>query len=322
MKNKKYQKLLMNVIIAVVVYAVVMMAIQFGWIGRQYLSLIVPVCTNVMLAVSLCLIVGFLGELTLGHAAFMSVGAYAGALVTLNAPLPSWLALALGLIVGGVAAAVAGVIIGMPVLRLRGDYLAIVTLGFGEIIKSVFNTLDITGGASGLTGIPMLTTYRNFTLVFLLTLIVIIVVANLVKSRQGRAICAIRDNYIAAEAAGIKVSKYKVMAFVISAFFAGVAGVIYAHNISILKPGNFDYNQSIEFLVMVVLGGMGNIKGSIIAAVILTLLPEVLRGVADYRMLVYSLVLIAMMLFNNSKFKERLVARKNINKSVKASKEA
>ena len=322
MKNKKYQKLLINVIIAVVIYAVIMMAIQFGWIGRQYLSMIVPVCTNVMLAVSLCLIVGFLGELTLGHAAFMSVGAYSGALVTLNAPLPSWLALGLGLIVGGIVAALAGVIIGVPVLRLRGDYLAIVTLGFGEIIKSIFNTLGITGGASGLTGIPMLTTYRNFTLVFILTVIVIIVVANLVRSRQGRAICAIRDNYIAAEAAGIKVSKYKVMAFVISAFFAGVAGVVYAHHISILKPGNFDYNQSSEFLVMVVLGGMGNIKGSIIAAIILTLLPEVLRGVADYRMLVYSIVLIAMMLFNNSKFKGKLIARKNMRKTAEVSKEA
>lgn len=322
MKNKKYQKLLINVIIAVVIYAVIMMAIQFGWIGRQYLSMIVPVCTNVMLVVSLCLIVGFLGELTLGHAAFMSVGAYSGALVTLNAPLPSWLALGLGLIVGGIVAALAGVIIGVPVLRLRGDYLAIVTLGFGEIIKSIFNTLGITGGASGLTGIPMLTTYRNFTLVFILTVIVIIVVSNLVRSRQGRAICAIRDNYIAAEAAGIKVSKYKVMAFVISAFFAGVAGVVYAHNISILKPGNFDYNQSIEFLVMVVLGGMGNIKGSIIAAIILTLLPEVLRGVADYRMLVYSIVLIAMMLFNNSKFKGKLIARKNMRKTAEVSKEA
>ncbi len=322
MKHKKYQKLLINVIIAVLIYALVMMAIQFGWIGRQFLSMIVPVCTNVMLAVSLCLIVGFLGELTLGHAAFMSVGAYSGALVTLNVPLPSWLALALGLVIGGVTAALAGVIIGVPVLRLRGDYLAIVTLGFGEIIKSIFNTLGITGGAGGLSGIPMLTTYRNFTLVFILMLIVIVVVANLVNSRQGRAICAIRDNYIAAEAAGIKISKYKVMAFVISAFFAGVAGVIYAHNISILKPGNFDYNQSIEFLVMVVLGGMGSIRGSIIAAVILTLLPEVLRGVADYRMLVYSIVLIAMMLFNNSALKAKLVARKNMRKSTEVSKEA
>ena len=316
---KKYQKLVMNIGIAVVIYVLVMLAIQFGWVGRQLLSMIVPVCTNVMMAVSLCLIVGFLGELTLGHAAFMSVGAYSGALVSMNLPLPGWLALAIGLIAGGIVAALAGVIIGVPVLRLRGDYLAIVTLGFGEIIKSIFNTLGITGGASGLSGIPMMTTYRNFTLVFILTLIVIVVVSNLVKSRQGRAICAIRDNYIAAEAAGIKVSKYKVMAFVISAFFAGVAGVVYAHNISILKPGNFDYNTSIEVLVMVVLGGMGSIRGSIIAAVILTLLPELLRGVADYRMLVYSIVLIVMMLFNNSKFKEKLVARRQ---AAKVSKEA
>ena len=322
MKMKKNQKLLINIGIAVIVYAVVMMAINFGWIGRQMLALITPICTNVMLAVSLCLIVGFLGELTLGHAGFMSIGAYAGALVTLNAPLLSWLALALGLIVGGLVAALAGVIIGVPVLRLKGDYLAIVTLGFGEIIKSIFNTLGITGGAKGLSGIKPMTTYRSFTLVFILTIIVIIVTSNLVNSRQGRAICAIRDNYIAAEAAGIKVSKYKVMAFVISAFFAGVAGVVYAHNICILKPINFDYNTSIEILVMVVLGGMGSIRGSIIAAVILTLLPELLRSVADFRMLVYAIVLIAMMLFNNSKFKENIISKRNIRKAARISKEA
>lgn len=322
MKNKKYQKLMINVAIAVVVYILVMVTIQFGLVGRQMLSLIVPVCTNVMLAVSLCLIVGFLGELTLGHAGFMSIGAYAGALVTINAPLPGWLALVLGLIVGGMVAAVAGVVIGMPVLRLRGDYLAIVTLGFGEIIKSIFNTIGITGGARGLSGIKPMTNYKNFTLVYILTLIVIIVTANLVKSRQGRAICAIRDNYIAAEAAGINVSRFKVMAFVISAFFAGVAGVVYAHNIGILKPGNFDYNTSIEILVMVVLGGMGSIRGSIIAAVILTLLPELLRSVADFRMLVYAIVLIAMMLFNNSKFKAMLLDRRNMRRADKVSKEA
>ncbi len=320
MKNKKIQKLLINIVIAIVVYAIVMMAINFGWIGRQMMALITPICTNVMLAVSLCLIVGFLGELSLGHAAFMSIGAYAGALVTLNVPLPSGIALVLGLIVGGVVAAVAGVIIGIPVLRLRGDYLAIVTLGFGEIIKSIFNSLGFTGGAKGLSGIKPMTTFRSFTLVYILTIIVIIVVSNLVNSRQGRAVMAIRDNYIAAEATGIHVSKYKVMAFVISAFFAGVAGVVYAHNICILKPVNFDYNTSIEILVMVVLGGMGSIRGAIIAAVLLTWLPEALRSFSDYRMLVYAVVLIAMMLFNNSKLKAKFVAKNDMRKAAKLAK--
>ncbi len=321
-KNKKFQKLIINIVIAIVVYVAVMLVIKSGILGRQMMSLITPICTNVMMSVSLCLIVGFLGELTLGHAAFMSIGAYTGALLTLNLPLPSGISLVIGLIGGGLVAALAGLIIGVPVLRLRGDYLAIVTLGFGEIVKSIFNAIGITGGAKGLSGIKAMTNYKNFTVVYILTIIVIIVVSNMVTSRQGRAIMAIRDNYIAAEAAGIKVSKYKVMAFVVSAFFAGVAGVVYAHNICILKPVNFDYNTSIEILVMVVLGGMGSIKGSIIAAILLTLLPELLRSVADYRMLVYAIVLIAMMLFNNSKMKEAFVAKRNLRRAAKTQKEA
>ena len=152
-------------------------------------------------------------------------------------------------------------------------------------------------------------------------MLTILIVSNLVKSRHGRAICSVRDNYIAAEAVGIKVSKYKTMAFVISGFFAGMAGVFYAHNVGILKPGNFDYNKSIEILVMVVLGGMGNIKGSIVAAVLLTVLPEVLRGASDYRMLVYAIVLIAMMLFNNSKFRMNMIEKLNLKKSQKLQKE-
>ena len=208
-------------------------------------------------------------------------------------------------------AAVAGLIIGMPVLRLRGDYLAIVTLGFGEIIRSVINSMEITGGARGLSGIDRMTNHKHFTLVFILTLIVIVIVSNLINSRHGRAVCAIRDNSIAAEASGIPVSKFKILAFVISAFLAGMAGVVYAHNTGILKPANFDYNTSIEILVMVVLGGMGNIKGTILAAVILTALPELLRGAADYRMLIYAVVLIAMMLFRNSKFNAALIEKKN-----------
>ena len=314
--NKKLNKsTLLNIILAVGIYVGMMVLIQGGILGRQAMSIIIPCCINVILAVSLCLLVGFLGELTLGHAGFMSIGAYSGALVTNALDLPAPVELLIGLAVGGVMAGIFSLIIGLPVLRLKGDYLAIVTLGFGEIIKSVINTLQFTGGAKGLTGISTHINYKNFTFVYIFVILTIVVVSNLVNSRHGRAICSVRDNYIAAEAVGIKVSKYKTMAFVISGFFAGMAGVFYAHNVGILKPGNFDYNKSIEILVMVVLGGMGNIKGSIVAAVLLTVLPEVLRGASDYRMLVYAIVLIAMMLFNNSKFRMNMLEKINLKKS-------
>ena len=320
--NKKLNKsTLINIVLAVGIYVGMMVLIQGGILGRQAMSIIIPCCINVILAVSLCLLVGFLGELTLGHAGFMSIGAYSGALVTNVIDLPAPVELLIGLVVGGVMAGIFSLIIGLPVLRLKGDYLAIVTLGFGEIIKSVINTLQFTGGAKGLTGISTHSNYKNFTFVYIFVILTIVVVSNLVNSRHGRAICSVRDNYIAAEAVGIKVSKYKTMAFVISGFFAGMAGVFYAHNVGILKPGNFDYNKSIEILVMVVLGGMGNIKGSIVAAVLLTVLPEVLRGASDYRMLVYAIVLIAMMLFNNSKFRMNMIEKLNLKKNQMMKKE-
>lgn len=321
MKKKIDKSTIMNIAAAVAVYVVIMVLIQGGILGRQAMSIIIPCCYNVMLAVSLCLLVGFLGELTLGHAGFMSIGAYAGALTTNALDLPPLVELLIGLLVGGIVAALFSLIIGLPVLRLKGDYLAIVTLGFGEIIKSVINSLGFTGGARGLTGIGIYSSYRNFTVVYIFVLLTILVVSNLVNSRHGRAICAVRDNAIAAEAVGINVSKFKTMAFVISGFFAGMAGVIYAHNVGILKPANFDYNTSIEILVMVVLGGMGNIKGSIIAAVILTALPEVLRGAADFRMLLYAIVLIAIMLFNNSQFRLNMIEKRNLKKAMSIEKE-
>ena len=320
--NKKFNKsIIINIILALAAYVVVMVLIYGGILGRQAMSIIIPCCYNVMLAVSLCLLVGFLGELTLGHAGFMSIGAYAGALTTNALNLPPMAELLIGLLVAGIVAAVFSLIIGLPVLRLKGDYLAIVTLGFGEIIKSVINFLGFTGGAKGLSGIGAYSNYKNFTFVYIFVLLTIIVISNLVNSRHGRAICAVRDNYIAAEAVGIKVSKFKTMAFVISGFFAGMAGVFYAHNVGILKPGNFDYNKSIEILVMVVLGGMGNIKGAIIAAVVLTALPEVLRSAADFRMLLYAIVLIAMMLFNNSKFRMAMIEKRNLKKAMSIQKE-
>ncbi|WP_083790370.1 branched-chain amino acid ABC transporter permease [Enterocloster asparagiformis] len=290
-------------------------------------GLLVPLCMYVILAVSLNLTVGILGELSLGHAGFMCVGAFSGAFFTkLTAEaIPNLqVRFILALIIGALVAALFGILIGIPVLRLRGDYLAIVTLAFGEIIKNVINVLyvgaDANGihiamkkadlnlqeggqviieGAKGITGTPKAATFAIGIVLVLLTLFIVL---NLMNSRSGRAIMAIRDNRIAAESVGINITKYKLMAFSISASLAGVAGVLYAHNLSSLAatPKSFGYNMSIMILVYVVLGGIGNIRGSIIAAVILTLLPELLRGLNNYRMLIYAVVLIVMMLFNSA----------------------
>lgn len=311
MKIKKHIKTIISICIVLAVYFTVTALIGSGALSRHYQSLLVPIGINVILAVSLNLTVGFLGELTLGHAGFMSVGAYAGCMFSVYCELPAAVEFPLALLIGGVTAAVFGVIIGIPALRLKGDYLAIVTLAFGEIIRSVVTNLDFLGGAGGLKGI---TKYKNtsagFTTVFVVLVITIVVIRNLVNSRHGRAICSIRDNVIASESVGINVVFYKLLAFVTAAFFAGVAGVLYGHNLGILKPSTFDFNKSIEILVIVVLGGMGSITGSVISAIIITLLPEVLRGLDDYRLLIYAVVLIAMMLLNNnpkfSAFKENV----------------
>lgn len=313
---KVNKKTIINIVIMLLAYALVFVLINSGVLSRQYKSLIVPICVNIMLAVSLNLVTGFLGELSLGHAGFMSIGAYSSALISiaLSNTLPPALAFLIALLCGGILAAFFGFVIGVPVLRLRGDYLAIVTLAFGEIIKSIINYLKFTGGSKGLSKIPLYSDYRNFTVVFIIMVITIVLISNLINSRDGRAIKSIRDNDIAAESIGINISKYKVSAFVIAAGFAGIAGALYAHNVGIIKPGIFDYNKSIEILVFVVLGGMGNIPGSIISAIILTLLPEFLRGADNLRMLLYAIVLIVMMIFNNSKFKSSLSLNKTFRK--------
>lgn len=311
---KVNKKIIGRILAVVLAYALITFLIKGGVLNRQYTSLIVPIGVNIMLAVSLNLVTGFLGELSLGHAGFMSLGAYAGALFTLNTDMGDLPSIIAAMLIGGVVAAIFGFLIGVPVLRLQGDYLAIVTLAFGEIIKSVLNSMTFTNGPKGLSKIPLISNYQHYTLVFIVTLITILVISNIVDSRHGRAVCSVRDNYIAAESIGVHVSRFKIMAFVVSAFFAGVAGVLYAHNVGIIKPTTFDYNKSIEILVIVVLGGMGSIRGSIIAAVVLTILPEMLRGADNLRMLLYSIVLIAMMLFNQSGFKERLLERFSGNK--------
>ena len=310
MKKLLNKKNIVSIASAVLVYILITYLVSSGILSRHYQSLLVPVGINIILAVSLNLTVGFLGELTLGHAGFMSVGAYAGCLFTVYANLPVYVEFPIALIIGGLVAALFGIIIGVPALRLKGDYLAIVTLAFGEIIRSVFTNLEMTGGAGGLKGIDKTS---NYTIVFVIALITIVVISNLVHSRHGRAICSIRDNIIAAESVGINVVYHKLLAFVIAAFFAGVAGVLYGHNLGILKPSTFDFNKSIEILVIVVLGGMGSILGSIISATVITILPEVLRGLSDYRMLIYAVVLIVMMILNASPrfaaFKENVVAQ-------------
>lgn len=296
-----------------------------GHLSNSLRGQLVPICVYICLAISLNLTVGILGELSLGHAGFMSIGAFSGIVVamSLQSAIPSGpVRLLLAIIIGGIMAAIAGVIVGVPVLRLQGDYLAIVTLAFGEIIKNVLNNLYVgvdpnglhmsmkdaaslnmqngmilINGPMGATGVTKLST---FLAGFLLILFTLFVVLNLIRSRTGRAIMAIRDNRIAAESVGLNITKYKLMAFVISAALAGMAGALYGMNYSTIAPQKFDFNTSILILVFVVLGGMGNIRGSIIAAAILTVLPELLRAVNDYRMLIYAIVLILVMLVTNN----------------------
>ncbi len=311
MNKKKLIKNIISVCVVIAIYLLIFILVKAGALSRHYQSLLIPIGINVILAVSLNLTVGFLGELTLGHAGFMSVGAYAGCIFSIYCDLPTAIEFPLSLIIGGLVAAVFGIIIGIPALRLKGDYLAIVTLAFGEIIRSVITNMDFLGGAGGLKGIEKYSsTLSGFTVVFVVLVITVLIIKNLVNSRHGRAICSIRDNVIAAESVGINVVFYKLLAFVAAAFFAGAAGVLYGHNLGILKPATFDFNKSIEILVIVVLGGMGSITGSIVSAIVITLLPEVLRGLDDYRLLIYAVVLIAMMLLNNNakfnEFKEKL----------------
>lgn len=308
MSKKKKISYAVNLAIAIILYAVLGALINNGTINRYYGGLITMVCINIILTVSLNLASGFLGQLVLGHAGFMSVGAYSAALFTMYSGLPVGIAFPIALILGGVVAALFGMIIGIPALRLKGDYLAIITMGFGEIIRVLILAMPFTGGARGLRGIPSLAARGSgvksefviFSYVFFIAVLTVFVIFSFIKSRHGRAVIAIREDEIAAEASGINTTYYKLLAFVLAAAIAGVAGGLYAHYIGVLNPAKFDFNYSIEILVMVVLGGMGSITGSVISATVLTVLPELLRQFSDYRMLAYSLILIIVMLFKPS----------------------
>lgn len=296
-------KIAIALALIVLVYAVIQLMIHFGLINRYWQGILLSVCINIILVVSLNITTGFLGQLTLGHAGFMAIGAYGAAYITKTfTMLPPIVLFPLGLLFGGLMALVAGIVVGIPTLRLKGDYLAIITLAFGEVIRNILLNLPFFGGASGYIGIGR---YTTFTFAYFLAVLTTIFCYSLIKSRGGRAILAIRENEIAALSSGVNINRYKMIAFIFAAFFAGIAGGLYAHYMGILEPKVFKFDKSIELLVMVVLGGMGNLKGSIFAAIVLTVLPEVLRGLASYRTLIYALALIVMMLTKNSVFLKR-----------------
>ncbi len=332
LKTKRNKKAFYNLSVYLMIifaYILVVVLKSQGMLSSLMEGLLVPLCTYSILAVSLNLVVGISGELSLGHAGFMCVGAFSSAIFTRYMKFLGMQGLYLfiiAILIGALTAGIIGLLIGIPVLRLKGDYLAIVTLAFGEIIKNIVNAIwlgfDTNGvhlslrnaqalnlakennfivvkGAQGITGTPH---YSSFEAGIILLLIVVTIVINLVNSRTGRNIKALRDNRVAAESVGISSMKYKLIAFTIASSMAGVAGVLYAHNLTTLQalPNTFGYNVSINILVFVVLGGMGRIRGSIIAAVVLTLLPEMLRGLQDFRMLIYSIVLIVVMIFTSA----------------------
>ena len=318
----------------ILAFAVMQFMGSAGMLSSTIRGQLVPICAYVVMALSLNLTVGILGELSLGHAGFMSVGAFAGAVAAAALPIPSdALRLAVSMLIGAVLAGLVGVVVGVPVLRLNGDYLAIVTLAFGQIIKSIVENLYIGLDAKGLhasflenritftdggkmilngpMGVNGINKISTFTAGFVLTMIVLIVIFNLVNSRAGRAIMALRDNRIAAESVGINVTKYKLMAFVTSAAMAGAAGTLFALGQNTITASKFDFNMSILILVFVVLGGQGKMWGSILAATFLTVLPEtpIMRELKDYRMLAYALVMILVMLATNSDKLKALMGR-------------
>lgn len=284
-----------------VVFGVILLAGILGFflesgMNPYYLQIVIYIGINIILAMSLNLINGFTGQFSLGHAGFMSIGAYTMAFLTTQVIPSEWLnppVFWAVLVVSGTVAALAGWLIGLPSLRLKGDYLAIVTLGFGEIIRVTIQNMDVLGGPRGYTSIPKLTHFGDvFTVAILCTAVLVF----LVKSTYGKGFLAVRDDSLAAEAMGVSTTRYKVTAFVISAFFAGMAGALYAGYITYITPGQFGFMKSIEIVVMVIVGGMGSIPGVVLSSVVLTALPEFLRTFSEFRMMIYALCLIVLMM--------------------------
>ncbi|WP_042478536.1 branched-chain amino acid ABC transporter permease [Bacillus ndiopicus] len=276
-------------IIALVLYAVVQTLISFGMVNTHYQNMLITMCINVMLAVSLHLVIGVTGQFSIGHAGFLAVGAYISAICTMKLGMP----FSMAILAGAVVAMLAGLLVGIPSLRLRGDYLAIATLGFAEIIRIVFLNIDYVGGAAGM----QVTHQSTWTYAFVGTAITILIISNFTNSRHGRACIAIREDEIAADAMGINTTYYKVAAFAVGSFFAGVAGAIYAHNFYIIQPTAFGFLKSFDILILVVLGGLGSLSGAVLAAIFLTFVSTYLQAFPETRMIIYSLVLILVMLY-------------------------
>ena len=277
----------------ILTFVIIQLLISLNIINSYLQTTLATICINIILAVSLNLITGFTGQFSLGHAGFMSIGAYVCAIITLRIPtIPGFI---IGVLAGALVAATVGVLVGLPTLRLRGDYLAIATLGMAEIIRIVFLNMDsITNGAAGLQDIPQ---FINWRWLFLYTAGTILIISNFIKSSHGRACISIREDEIAAEAMGINSTKYKVIAFTIGAFFAGIAGALYASTFNFIDPKIFGFSKSIDILVIVVLGGLGSISGSIIAAILLAVVTTYLQAFANIQMILYSLLLVVIMIF-------------------------
>ena len=276
-------------------FTLITLMMNVGILGSYHQITLYNICINIILAVSLNLIIGICGQFSLGHAGFMCIGAYSAAIVVRS--MGNMMGFGLGILVGLIISSIAALIVSIPTLRLRGDYLAIATLGFAEIIRIAVLNMDITNGAAGLTGIPKLTTWP---LLFVLMVISVVIVTNFGRSRQGRACISVREDEIASEAMGINTTRYKTTAFVVGAMLASVAGALYACNFYVIKPDLFTFNKSIEIRVMVVFGGMGSITGSVIAAVFIGILNTVLQSFASLRMIIYGVVLVAIMIFRPS----------------------
>jgi branched-chain amino acid transport system permease protein len=286
---KKVNKFWLFLILAVLIYGIGQGLIQTGILNAFYSNMLILMIINIILAVSLHLVIGITGQFSIGHAGFLAVGAYVSAIITMKFELPFVLAI----IIGGIVAAIAGLLVGIPTLRLRGDYLAIATLGFGEIIRIVFLNIEYVGGAAGM----MVSNMTTWTSSFVCLVITIIVISNFTNSRHGRACIAIRENEIAADAMGINTTFYKVAAFAIGSFFAGIAGGLYSHNFYIIQPTNFGFLKSFDILIFVVLGGLGSLSGSVIAAILLTVISTYLQQYPETRMIIYSVVLVVVMLY-------------------------
>jgi branched-chain amino acid transport system permease protein len=286
---KKATKFWLFLILAGVIYGIGQALIQTGVLNAFYSNMLTLMIINIILAVSLHLVIGITGQFSIGHAGFLAVGAYVSAIITMKFELPFVLAI----IIGGIVAALAGLLVGIPTLRLRGDYLAIATLGFGEIIRIVFLNIEYVGGAAGM----MVSNMTTWTSAFVCLVITILVISNFTNSRHGRACIAIRENEIAADAMGINTTFYKVAAFAIGSFFAGIAGGLFSHNFYIIQPTNFGFLKSFDILIFVVLGGLGSLSGSVISAILLTIISTYLQQYPETRMIIYSVVLVVVMLY-------------------------